>query len=206
MGSEMCIRDRGEDGPTHQPVEQLANLRTTPNLETWRPCDSVETVVAWKAAIERRLGPTALVFSRQSLRAQVRDDSQTEKIKRGAYILRDSPNPVAIVIATGSEVEIAVNAYEELSRDGVSIRVVSMPSAEVFENEEKAYRDSVLPPSIRCRLAVEAAHPDYWRKWVGLEGKVIGLNYFGASGPGQKVFEHFGFTSAAVISAIKKMI
>ncbi len=197
---------QGEDGPTHQPVEQLANLRTTPNLETWRPCDSVETVVAWKAAVERRLGPTALVFSRQSLRAQVRDDSQIEKIKRGAYILRDSPKPVAIVIATGSEVEIAVNAYEELSRDGVAIRVVSMPSAEVFEKEGKAYRDSVLPPSIRCRLAVEAAHPDYWRKWVGLEGNVIGLNYFGASGPGKKVFEHFGFTSAAVISAIKKMI
>ena len=197
---------QGEDGPTHQPVEQLANLRSTPNLETWRPCDTAETVVAWKAAIERRVGPTALVFSRQSLRAQPRNEAQIEKIRRGAYILRDSSEPVAIVIATGSEVEIAVNAYEELSRDGVAIRVVSMPSAEVFEKQAEAYRDSILPPSIRCRLAVEAAHPDYWRKWVGLEGDVIGLKNFGASGPGKKVFEHFGFTSATLVSVIKEMI
>ena len=197
---------QGEDGPTHQPVEQLANLRSTPNLVTWRPCDSLETVVAWQAAIERTTGPSALIFSRQSLAYQSRNQTQIENVRRGAYILRDSADPVAIVIATGSEVEIAVKAYEELLRSGVSVRVVSMPSAEIFENQEQTYRDSVLPSSIRCRLAVEAAHPDYWRKWVGLDGDVIGLRDFGASGPGKQVFEHFGFTSTAVVSAVKEMI
>ncbi|MFL2529173.1 MAG: transketolase [Candidatus Azotimanducaceae bacterium] len=197
---------QGEDGPTHQPVEQLANLRSTPNMVTWRPCDSLETVVAWQAAIERTTGPSALIFSRQSLVYQSRNQTQIENIRRGAYILRDSADPVAIVIATGSEVEIAVKAHEELLRSGISVRVVSMPSAEIFENQEQAYRDSVLPSSIRCRLAVEAAHPDYWRKWVGLDGDVIGLRDFGASGPGKQVFEHFGFTSTAVVSAVKEMI
>ncbi len=197
---------QGEDGPTHQPVEQLANLRSTPNMSTWRPCDTVETVVAWKAAIERQSGPSALVFSRQGLPCQTRDEAQLNDVARGAYVLRDAENPVAIILATGSEVDVAVQAYDELSGEGVAVRVVSMPSADVFEAQDPEYRDSVLPPSIRCRLAVEAAHPDYWRKWVGLEGNVIGLPTFGASGPGAQVFEHFGFTPEAVAATVREMI
>jgi transketolase len=197
---------QGEDGPTHQPVEQLSNLRATPNMSTWRPCDTVETVVAWKAAIERQSGPSALVFSRQGLPCQTRDETQLNNVARGAYVLRDAEDPVAIILATGSEVEIAVQAYDELSSEGVAVRVVSMPSADVFEAQDLGYRDSVLPPSVRSRLAVEAAHPDYWRKWVGLDGDVIGLPSFGASGPGAQVFEHFGFTSGAVAAAVREMI
>ena len=197
---------QGEDGPTHQPVEQLANLRATPNLSTWRPCDTVETVVAWKAAIERQSGPSALVFSRQGLPCQTRDETQLNNVARGAYVLRDAENPVAIILATGSEVDIAVQAYDELTNEGVAVRVVSMPSVDVFEAQDVQYRDSVLPPSIRSRLAVEAAHPDYWCKWVGLDGDVIGLPSFGASGPGAQVFEHFGFTSGAVAAAVREMI
>ncbi len=196
---------QGEDGPTHQPVEQLANLRYTPDLSTWRPCDTVETVVAWRSAIERS-GPTALVFSRQALACQSRTDEQLENIAKGAYVLKDPENPVAIIIATGSEVEIAVEAYEQLAGEGVAVRVVSMPSADAFEAQSKAYRDQVLPPVLRSRLAVEAAHPDYWRKWVGLDGEVLGLPTFGASGPGAAVFEHFGFTVDHIVGAVRKMI
>ncbi|MDA0788327.1 MAG: transketolase [Proteobacteria bacterium] len=196
---------QGEDGPTHQPVEQLANLRYTPDLSTWRPCDSVETVVAWRSAVERS-GPTALVFSRQALTCQSRTDEQLENIARGGYVLKDPDNPVAIIIATGSEVGIAVEAFEQLSSAGVAARVVSMPSADVFEAQPQTYRDQVLPPGIRCRLAVEAAHPDYWRKWVGLDGDVVGLPTFGASGPGAAVFEHFGFTADRVADAVRRMI
>jgi transketolase len=195
---------QGEDGPTHQPVEQLSNLRNTPNMSTWRPCDTVETVVAWRAALERDDGPTAIVCSRQGLPCQPR--TQLDEISRGAYVLCDAPDPVAVIIATGSEVEIAVQACNELGGEGIPVRVVSMPSADVFQHQDQDYRDQVLPPSLRARVAVEAAHPDYWHKWVGLDGRVVGLPSFGASGPGPAVFEHFGFTAAAIVGAVKEII
>jgi transketolase len=198
---------QGEDGPTHQPVEQLANLRGTPNMSVWRPCDAVETVVAWRAAVERTDGPTALVFSRQGLPHQVRDQAQLADISRGGYILRDSgEDPKVIVIATGSEVALAVAAFDTLSAEGIPLRVISMPSVNVFEAQDRAYQDKVLPPNQRNRLAVEAAHPDYWRKFVGLDGKVLGLSTFGESGPGGEVFRHFGFTAEAVTDAIRNML
>lgn len=197
---------QGEDGPTHQPVEQLANLRATPNLSAWRPCDSVETVVAWQAAIEKVTGPSALVFSRQGLPCQPRDATQLANIARGAYVLRDAVDPSVVIIATGSEVEIAVAAFQILSEKGIAARVVSMPCSEVFEAQDSGYREAVLPASLRARIAVEAAHPDYWRKWVGLDGAVVGLPTFGASGPGADVFEHFGFTAGAVAAAAEELI
>ncbi len=196
----------GEDGPTHQPIEHLANLRTTPDMSTWRPCDSVETVAAWRAAIERVSGPTALVLSRQDIPCQPREESMLQKIHRGGYVLRDAPSPGIILIATGSEVEVAVQAWEALSAEGVSARVVSMPSADVFESQDQSYRDEVLHPEVRARLAVEAAHPDYWRKWVGLDGSVIGMTTFGLSGPGGEVMEHFGFTGEAVAAAARELL
>ncbi|MGK0338685.1 MAG: transketolase, partial [Candidatus Azotimanducaceae bacterium] len=185
---------QGEDGPTHQPIEQLANLRGTPNMSTWRPCDTLETVFAWRAAIERNNGPSALVFSRQALPFQTRDDQQVSDIGKGAYILKDASEPCAILIATGSEVSIAVAAWESLSAEGVHVRVVSMPCANVFEQQDAAYQEAVLPSSMRNRIAIEAGHPDYWRKWVGLDGQVIGISSFGESGPGGAVMTHFGFT------------
>ena len=197
---------QGEDGPTHQPVEQLANLRTTPNMSAWRPCDAVETVVAWKAAIERVTGPSALVFSRQGLPCQPRDAAQLADIARGAYVLRDCDDPRVLIIATGSEVEIAVAAFELLSEKGIAARVVSMPCPYVFEAQDAGYQEAVLPAALRARIAVEAAHPDYWRKWVGLDGRVVGLPTFGASGPGADVFEHFGFTAGAVVAAAEELI
>ena len=172
---------QGEDGPTHQPVEQLANLRGTPNMEVWRPCDGVETVFAWQRAIENNAGPTALVLSRQSLKTIERSDEQIKFIARGAYVLFDSDDtPQNILIATGSEVALALEAAQKLAQDGTSIRVVSMPSAEVFERQDKNYKESVLPSANRKRIAVEAGHVDYWRKWVGLDGEVIGMKSFGA--------------------------
>ncbi|HKI73130.1 MAG TPA: transketolase, partial [Pseudomonadales bacterium] len=198
---------QGEDGPTHQPVEQLANLRGTPNMSLWRPCDAVETVVAWRAAVERMDGPTALVFSRQSLVHQPRDATQLENIARGGYILREGDGePAAIIIATGSEVSLATAAFDILLQEGVPVRVVSMPSVDRFEAQDDAYRESVLPAAMRKRVAVEAAHPDYWRKFVGLDGSIVGLPTFGASGPGKAVFEHFGFTAEAVAEAVRKML
>jgi transketolase len=196
---------QGEDGPTHQPVEQLSNLRSTPNMSVWRPCDGVETVVAWKAAIERQNGPTALVFSRQGLPHQQREG--LGDIERGAYILVEpTETPKAIIIATGSEVDIAVKASAILGAQGVAVRVVSMPSADVFENQDDDYKEKVLPNSVRSRVAVEAAHVDYWRKWVGLEGSVVGLTSFGESGPGGEVLEHFGFTPDSVVQAVNGVI
>ncbi len=196
---------QGEDGPTHQPIEQLGNLRATPNMSVWRPCDAVETVVAWKAAIERQDGPTALVFSRQGLPHQRREN--LDDIDKGAYILIEpSETPKAIIIATGSEVDIAVRAAAILGEDGVPVRVVSMPSASAFEAQEDQYKERVLPDGIRARVAVEAAHVDYWRKWVGLEGDVVGLSTFGESGPGAEVLDHFGFTPESVVKAVKGVI
>ncbi len=194
----------GEDGPTHQPVEQLTNLRTTPNMVTWRPCDAVESAVCWKAAIERRNGPSALIFSRQSLPHQQRNDQQVANIQRGAYVLRDcNGQPEAIVIATGSEVTLAVEAADRLNTDGRKVRVVSMPSAEVFAAQDTAYRESVLPASVTRRVAVEAGHGDYWYKWVGLEGRTVSINRFGESAPAKVLFEHYGFTADNVEKTIR---
>ncbi|MFT6434760.1 MAG: transketolase [Candidatus Azotimanducaceae bacterium] len=202
---------QGEDGPTHQAVEQLTNLRTTPNMSVWRPCDSVETVVAWKAAIKRKDGPTSLVYSRQGLPFMARDRSQLAMVEKGAYVLRDSllgdsdVSAEVIIIATGSEVGIAVEAFEMLQQENISVRVVSMPSADVFSSQTKEYQESVLPNSCRKRLAVETAHSDYWRKWVGLDGDVIGMESFGESGPGAEVLKHFGFTAANIVKRVKEM-
>ncbi|MGB1341246.1 MAG: transketolase [Pseudomonadales bacterium] len=197
---------QGEDGPTHQPVEQLTNLRTTPRLHVWRPCDAVETVGAWQAAVERSEGPTALVFSRQKLAHQTRNDLQLSQISQGAYVLFE-PQSVAeaIIIATGSEVEIARKAAVRLSEDGLPTRLVSMPSAEVFSAQSSEYQDSVLPASIRARVAVEAGHGDYWRKWVGFEGGVVSLDQYGESGPGDDVLAHFGFSAEAIERRVRDL-
>ena len=192
----------GEDGPTHQPVEQLSALRSTPNLHTWRPCDTVESAVSWKSAIERRDGPAALVFSRQGLAPMPRSTEQVAAIARGGYILKDCDAPQAILIATGSEVELAVKASEQLADKGVMVRVVSMPCAEIFSAQDAAYRDSVLTPSIRARVAVEALHADYWYKFVGLDGRVVGMTSFGESAPGDALMKEFGFTVENVISNV----
>jgi transketolase len=193
----------GEDGPTHQPVEQLTALRSTPNLETWRPCDTVESAVSWKSAIERDGGPSALIFSRQSLTPQTRSQEQLVDIAKGGYILKDPDGKLdAIIIATGSEVEIAIDAAQSLFSKGVNARVVSMPCAEIFSLQDLAYRESILPPSVRVRVAVEAGHSDYWYKYVGIDGRVVGMTTFGESAPGGKIMEHFGFTVENVVDAV----
>jgi transketolase len=193
----------GEDGPTHQPIEQIASLRGTPNLHLWRPADTVESAVSWKAALERKDGPTALVFSRQNLPHMTRTPEQLANIAKGGYVLAEAKGELnAIIIATGSELELAMNAYAQL--DGV--RVVSMPSCEAFMQQDAAYRESVLPSSIRARVAVEAAHVDYWWKFVGLDGKVIGMHSFGESAPAKDLYKHFGITTDAVVDAVKSLI
>jgi transketolase len=185
----------GEDGPTHQPVEQLTSLRSTPNMNTWRPCDTVESAVCWKAALERCDGPAALIFTRQSLPHQPRTNKQVEDIERGGYVLVDCDGePEIIFIGTGSEVQLAVQAAHNLTEKGRRTRVVSMPSTEVFDAQSQSYRDSVLLPNVRRRLAIEALHSDFWRKYVGLDGDIIGMTTFGASAPGPKLMTHFGFT------------
>jgi transketolase len=198
----------GEDGPTHQPIEHVAALRYIPNIFLWRPCDVVETAVAWKAAIERKDGPTSLVLTRQNLPHQQRDDTAMANIARGAYVLSeaDGGKPQAVIIATGSEVGIAMEAQKLLAAKGVKTRVVSMPCTHVFDNQDAAYRDSVLPSDIRARVAVEAGVTDYWYKYVGLDGKVIGINRFGESAPGAAVFKHFGFTSENVAKAVEEIL
>lgn len=197
----------GEDGPTHQPVEQLTSLRATPNLHTWRPCDAVESAVCWKSAIERKDGPSALIFSRQSLSPQFRNEEQLANVARGGYVLRDVTDELdAIIIATGSEVELALDAANELASTGVKVRVVSMPCAEVFAAQESSYRDTVLPPSVRVRVAVEAGHADYWYKYVGLDGRVVGMTTFGESAPGPELMKHFGFTVDNVVGAVKSRL
>jgi len=198
---------QGEDGPTHQPVEQLANLRTTPNMSVWRPCDSVESAVAWKAAIERSVGPSSLVFSRQGLPHQARTDEQVANIARGGYVLLDCEGtPEVIVIATGSEVSICVNAVTALNADGEKVRLVSMPSVDVFESQDPAYQESVIPNAVRKRLAVEAAGSEYWAKFVGLDGKVIGMHTFGESAPGGELMAHFGFTAENVANTVVSLL
>jgi transketolase len=196
----------GEDGPTHQPIEHLPSLRAMPNMSLWRPCDAAETAVAWVAAIERRDGPTALVLTRQNLNQQPRTDAQKASIARGGYVLIDSSGlPEAIVIATGSEVGIAAEAVNALNSRGRKVRLVSMPSTEAFDAQDQAYRDSVLPPAVTKRLAVEAAATQTWWKYVGTNGRVLGIDRFGASGKATDLFPHFGFTADNVAKEIDKL-
>ena len=195
----------GEDGPTHQPVEQLSSLRSTPNLDTWRPCDAVESAVSWKSAIERRDGPAALIFSRQTLAHQARNDEQLANIAKGGYILSDCDGePDAILIATGSEVQLAMDAKAQLTDK--KIRVVSMPSTSVYDRQDAAYRESVLPSNVLARVAVEALHKDFWYKYVGLDGRIIGMETFGESAPASDLMKHFGFTVDAVVEAVQDCI
>ena len=197
----------GEDGPTHQPIEQLASLRGTPNLDTWRPADAVESAVAWKHAIERADGPSALVFSRQNLPHQPRDAQQLADVARGGYVLKDSAGePELILIATGSEVGLAVAAYDKLTAAGRKVRVVSMPSTSVFDQQDAAYKQAVLPLQVGARIAIEASHADYWYKYVGLEGRIIGMTSFGESAPAPALFEHFGFTVENIVATAEELL
>ncbi len=197
----------GEDGPTHQPVEQLTALRATPNLYTWRPCDGVESAIAWKHAIKRENGPTAMIFSRQTLPAQVSDADQVERAHKGGYVLvKEQGDLDAIVIATGSEVALAVEAAERLSAAGRGVRVVSMPCAELFDSQEAGYKETVLPSDVLARVAVEAGHVDFWFKYVGLDGRVVGMTSFGESAPAAALFQHFGLTTDNVAAAIEDVI
>jgi transketolase len=197
----------GEDGPTHQPIEQLASLRCTPNLNTWRPCDAVESAVAWKCAIERNDGPSALIFSRQNLTHQMRSAQQLADVARGGYVLKDcAGEPELILIATGSEVGLAVAAYEQLSAQGRQVRVVSMPSTSLFDQQDAGYKQAVLPLQVSARIAIEAAHADFWYKYVGLEGRVIGMTSFGESAPAPALFEHFGFTVENILETAAELL
>jgi transketolase len=192
----------GEDGPTHQAVEQVASLRLTPNLDNWRPCDPVESAVAWKAAIERQDGPTSLIFTRQGLPQQTRTGQQVADIARGAYILSDDKGtPDVILIGTGSEVHLAMEAAVILREQGRKVRVVSMPSTDVFDAQSAQYKESVLPAAVANRVAVEALIADYWYKYVGLNGKIIGMTTFGESAPANELFEYFGITTEKVVEA-----
>ncbi|WP_462171012.1 transketolase [Pseudoalteromonas xiamenensis] len=189
----------GEDGPTHQPVEQIASMRMTPNLINWRPCDQVESAVAWQQAIERKDGPTSLIFSRQNLEQQVRTDEQVAAIKRGGYVLSCDGSPEIILIATGSEVQLAVDAAEVLRGKGKSVRVVSMPSTDAFDAQSAEYQESVLPRSVTRRVAIEAGISDFWYKYVGLNGAIVGMTTFGESAPAGELFKLFGFTVDNVV-------
>ncbi|MFC4729406.1 transketolase [Coralloluteibacterium thermophilus] len=197
----------GEDGPTHQPVEHLASLRYIPNNDVWRPCDAVESAVAWRAAIERREGPSCLVFSRQNLQHQARTAQQLADIARGGYVLSDPPEATfdLILIATGSEVELAMQAARTLEQQGTKVRVVSMPSTDVFDRQPPEWREGVLPSWCRRRIAIEAGTADFWRKYVGLDGAVIGMDSFGASAPADTLFAHFGFTVERVVEAARAL-
>ena len=197
----------GEDGPTHQPVEQLTALRATPNLQTWRPCDAVESAIAWKQALFRDKGPSAMIFSRQTLPHQVGAAEQIEGVHRGGYVLmREQGDLDAIVIATGSEVALAVEAAGRLTEAGRGVRVVSMPCAEVFEAQAAGYREAVLPSDVLARVAVEAGHTDFWYKYVGLDGRVVGMSSFGESAPAEALFQHFGLTVDNVAAAVEDVI
>ena len=196
----------GEDGPTHQPVEQVPTLRLIPGVHVWRPCDAVETTLAWNCALERKDGPSCLILSRQNLQFIQRTLEQSKTIERGAYVLRDCVGtPEGIILATGSEVGIAMEAAQALEKRGRKIRVVSMPCAEVFAAQDKAYQESVLPSSVRARVAVEAAHADWWTKYVGRDGVVVGMRSFGESAPGGELFAHFGFTAENVMKAMESV-
>lgn len=200
----------GEDGPTHQPVEHLPSLRLIPNLSTWRPCDTVETAIAWRCAIERQ-GPTCLLFSRQALPFQERTDAQLSQIERGGYVLVDDASdkqrqPDAILIATGGEVQLAVLARDQLKAEGIYVRIVSMPSTDVFLSQDASYQQEVLPDTVLARVAIEAAASDYWYRFIGMKGKIIGLDRFGASAPAKDVFRECGFTVEHVVAMTKEVI
>ncbi|QTD33045.1 transketolase [Pseudomonas fluorescens] len=197
----------GEDGPTHQPIEQLSSLRSTPNLDTWRPADAVESAVAWKNALERKDGPSALIFSRQNLQHQTRDAGQIADIRRGGYVLKDcAGEPELILIATGSEVGLAVQAYDKLTEQGRKVRVVSMPCTSAFDAQDASYKQSVLPLQVGARIAIEAAHADFWFKYVGLEGRVIGMTTYGESAPASALFEEFGFTLENILGQAEELL
>ena len=197
----------GEDGPTHQPVEQIATLRLMPNMDVWRPCDSTESAVAWAAAIERRTGPSSLCFSRQDLPFQRRSQEQIDAIRRGGYVLveAEKASPDVVLIATGSEVALVIEARERLAAEGISARVVSMPSTNVFDRQDAAYKAGILPAGV-ARVAVEAGVTDYWRKYVGLEGEVVGIDRFGESAPAAQLFQAFGVTTDAVFDAARRVV
>ena len=196
----------GEDGPTHQPIEHMATLRLMPNMDVWRPCDTVESVIAWAAAIERREGPTSLIFSRQNLPFQARAPETVDNVRRGGYVLVEpDQRPRAIIIATGSEVALAVAAQKSLMEEGIPVRVVSMPSTTVFDRQDVEYRDDVLPPPLPC-VAVEAGVPDLWRKYVGRSGAVVGIERYGESAPAADLFKHFGFTPERVVTAVQSVL
>ncbi|MGL4778750.1 MAG: transketolase, partial [Aeromonas veronii] len=196
----------GEDGPTHQPVEQIASLRLTPNMSTWRPCDQVESAIAWKHAIERTDGPTSLIFSRQNLAQMDRTAQQLADTAKGGYVLKDcAGTPELILIATGSEVELAVAAYEQLTAKGRAVRVVSLPSTDVFDAQSAEYKESVLPSSVTKRVAIEAGIADYWYKYVGFGGKIIGMTTFGESAPAELLFKEFGFTVENVVATAESL-
>jgi transketolase len=198
---------QGEDGPTHQPVENVANLRLTPNMAVWRPADATEAAVAWKKAVQRKDGPSSLVFTRQGVPALERTDEQVALIERGAYVLVDCEGEAELIlIATGSEVALALSAAEKLSAAGKNVRVVSMPSTTEFDQQDEAYKQSVLPSDVSTRIAIEASHEDYWYKYVGFDGRVIGMTTFGESAPGGALMEHFGFTVDNVISAAEELL
>jgi transketolase len=194
----------GEDGPTHQPIEHAAALRFIPNLDVWRPCDAVETAVAWTAAVERRDGPTCLLLSRQNLPAQGRDPRALTTARRGGYVLREAPNgpPQAVILATGSEVQLAMQAQDQLAQEGIPVRVVSMPCTSAFDRQDAGYRTSVLPPRVP-RIAVEAGVTGFWRQYVGLRGEVVGIDRFGESAPAAELFDHFGLTAQRVAEAVR---
>jgi transketolase len=196
----------GEDGPTHQPIEMLATLRAVPGLVVLRPADANETVYAWRVALEHREGPVAFALTRQGLPVLDRASlGSAEGVLQGGYVLSDASRPKAIIMASGSEVEIALDAQRRLAADGLAVRVVSMPSLELFAAQPQAYRDRVLPPTIKARVAVEAAHPQSWYRWIG-EGDVVGLDHFGASAPYQRLYQEFGLTGEAVAERVRALL
>ncbi|WP_151637218.1 transketolase [Noviherbaspirillum aerium] len=195
----------GEDGPTHQSVEHISSLRLIPNLDNWRPCDTVESAIAWREAVKRRNGPSTLIFSRQNLPFMERSAQQIADVQRGAYVLRDAADAKAVLIATGSEVELAVKSADELAKQGIAVRVVSMPSTDVFDRQDAAYKASVLPKGLP-RVAIEAGVTDFWYKYVGLEGAVVGIDSFGESAPAGVLFKHFGFTTDNVVAKVKSVL
>ena len=198
---------QGEDGPTHQPIEQVANLRLTPNMSVWRPCDGAETATAWKAAIEKRSGPSSLIFSRQGLTAQARSAAQVADIAKGGYVLVDCDGtPDLILIATGSEVQLAVDSAAALTAKGKNVRVVSMPSTTTFDEQDASYKESVLPRSVTKRVAIEAAHVDFWAKYVGFDGATVGMSTFGESAPGGELMKHFGFSVDNVVATAEGIL
>jgi transketolase len=195
----------GEDGPTHQPVEHASTLRLIPGMDVWRPCDTVEAAVAWTCALERKDGPSALLFSRQNIAFALRSDEMLAQVRRGGYVLSDAPWAKAVILATGSEVPLALEAQKRLAAEDVAVRVVSMPSTNVFDRQDAAYRDSVLPRTLP-RIAVEAGVTDFWRKYVGPQGAVVGIDRFGESAPAGELFKHFGFTPENVVAAVRRQL